>query len=79
MFPVSLLKPYQLAEKELFPLRNPTPLTVPQVEQIEDKRINKDIKERRIKGKNETEYLFRYRNPVHEDEWLAESEIPDSY
>ncbi|MBW0523024.1 hypothetical protein O181_062739 [Austropuccinia psidii MF-1] len=33
-FPVRLIKPYQPADKELFPLRNPTPLTVPPVEQI---------------------------------------------
>ncbi|MBW0555117.1 hypothetical protein O181_094832 [Austropuccinia psidii MF-1] len=73
-FPVSLMKPYQPADKELFPLRNPTPLTVPPVEQNEDKKIKKVIKERRLKGKNQREYLVRYRNPVHEDEWLAESE-----
>ncbi|MBW0564785.1 hypothetical protein O181_104500 [Austropuccinia psidii MF-1] len=30
-FPVSLIKPYQPADKELFPLRNPAPLTVPPV------------------------------------------------
>ncbi|MBW0567050.1 hypothetical protein O181_106765 [Austropuccinia psidii MF-1] len=40
-FPVSLIKPYQPADKELFPLRNPTPLTVPPVEQNEDKKIKK--------------------------------------
>ncbi|MBW0489238.1 hypothetical protein O181_028953 [Austropuccinia psidii MF-1] len=51
-FPVSLLKPYQPAEKELFPFRNPTPLTVPPVEQNEDKKIKKVIKERRLRGKN---------------------------
>ncbi|MBW0500048.1 hypothetical protein O181_039763 [Austropuccinia psidii MF-1] len=34
-FPVSLIKPYQQADKELFPLRNPTPLTVTPVEQSE--------------------------------------------
>ncbi|MBW0472147.1 hypothetical protein O181_011862 [Austropuccinia psidii MF-1] len=77
-FPVSLIKPYQPADKELFPLRNPTPLTVPPVEQNEDKKIKKVIKERRLRGKNQREYLVRYRNPVHEDEWLAESDIPDS-
>ncbi|MBW0554682.1 hypothetical protein O181_094397 [Austropuccinia psidii MF-1] len=77
-FPVSLIKPYQPADKELFPLRNPTPLTVPPVEQNEEKKIKKVIKERRLRGKNQREYLVRYRNPVHEDEWLAESEIPDS-
>ncbi|MBW0516473.1 hypothetical protein O181_056188 [Austropuccinia psidii MF-1] len=72
------MKPYQQAEKELFPLRNPSPLTVPPVEQSEDKKIKNVIKERRIRGKNQREYLVRYINPVHEDEWLAESEIPDS-
>ncbi|MBW0559010.1 hypothetical protein O181_098725 [Austropuccinia psidii MF-1] len=42
-FSVSLIKPYQPAEKELFLLRNPTPLTVPQVEQSKDKKIKKII------------------------------------
>ncbi|MBW0469948.1 hypothetical protein O181_009663 [Austropuccinia psidii MF-1] len=65
-------------DKELFPLRNQTPLTVPPVEQNEDKKIKKVIKERKLRGKNQREYLVRYRNPVHKDEWLAESEIPDS-
>ncbi|MBW0467705.1 hypothetical protein O181_007420 [Austropuccinia psidii MF-1] len=50
-FPVSLIKHYQPAEKELFPLRNPTPLAVPPVEQNEDKEINKVITERRLRGK----------------------------
>ncbi|MBW0587276.1 hypothetical protein O181_126991 [Austropuccinia psidii MF-1] len=77
-FPVSLIKPYQPADKDFFPLRNPTPLAVPPVEQNGDKTINKFIKERRLRGKNQREYLVRYRNPVHEDEWMAESEIPDS-
>ncbi|MBW0544305.1 hypothetical protein O181_084020 [Austropuccinia psidii MF-1] len=60
------------ADKELFPLRNPTPLNVPPVEQSEDKRIRKVIKERRLRGKNQREYLVTYRNTGHEDEWLAE-------
>ncbi|MBW0577802.1 hypothetical protein O181_117517, partial [Austropuccinia psidii MF-1] len=77
-FPVSLIKTYQPADKELFPLRNPTPLTVPPVEQNEDKKIKKVIKERRLRGKNQREYLVRYRNPVHENQWLAELGIPDS-
>ncbi|MBW0500481.1 hypothetical protein O181_040196 [Austropuccinia psidii MF-1] len=77
-FPVSLIKPYQPAQKELFPSRNPTALTVPSVEQNSEKKIKKVIKERRIRGKNQREYLVRYRNPVHEDEWLEESGIPDS-
>ncbi|MBW0582071.1 hypothetical protein O181_121786 [Austropuccinia psidii MF-1] len=44
----------------LFP--NQTPLTVPPVEQNEDKNIKKVIKERRLRGKNQGEYLVRYRN-----------------
>ncbi|MBW0587473.1 hypothetical protein O181_127188 [Austropuccinia psidii MF-1] len=75
---VSLIKPYQPADIELFPLSNPTPLTVPLVKQSEDKKIKIIIKERRIRGKNQNEYLVRYKNPVHEDQWLAESGIPDS-
>ncbi|MBW0515236.1 hypothetical protein O181_054951 [Austropuccinia psidii MF-1] len=71
-FPVSLIKPYQPAEKELFPLRNPTPLTLQPVKENEDRKIKKVIKERRLRDKNQREYLVRYRNPVHEDEWLAE-------
>ncbi|MBW0500781.1 hypothetical protein O181_040496 [Austropuccinia psidii MF-1] len=77
-FPVSLIKPFQPADKVLFPLRNPTPLAVPPVEQSGDKKIKKLIKERRLRGKNQREYLVRYRNPVHEDESLTESEITDS-
>ncbi|MBW0527955.1 hypothetical protein O181_067670 [Austropuccinia psidii MF-1] len=77
-FPVSLIKPYQPADKELFPLSNPTPLTVPPVEHSEDKKTKKVIKESRLRGKNQREYLVRHRNPVNEDEGLAESEIPDS-
>ncbi|MBW0530063.1 hypothetical protein O181_069778 [Austropuccinia psidii MF-1] len=77
-FPVSLIKTYQPADKELFLLRNPTPLTVPPVEQSEGKKVKKVIKERRLRGKNQRKYLVRYRNPVHEDKWLSESEIPDS-
>ncbi|MBW0478909.1 hypothetical protein O181_018624 [Austropuccinia psidii MF-1] len=50
-FPVSLIKPYQPIVKELFPLRNPTRLTVPPVEQSEDKKIKEFIKERRLRGK----------------------------
>ncbi|MBW0463630.1 hypothetical protein O181_003345 [Austropuccinia psidii MF-1] len=64
-FPVSLIKPSQPAYREFFPLRNPAPLTVPPVEQSEDKKMNKVIKESRHGGKNQREYLFRYRKPVN--------------
>ncbi|MBW0544449.1 hypothetical protein O181_084164 [Austropuccinia psidii MF-1] len=48
-FAVILIKPYQQADKEFFPLRNPAPLTVPPVEQSEEKKIKKFIKERRLR------------------------------
>ncbi|MBW0486437.1 hypothetical protein O181_026152 [Austropuccinia psidii MF-1] len=76
-FPVSLLKHSQPADKQLFPLRNPTPLTVPPVEQSEDKKIRKVITGRGLRGKNKREYLVRYSNMVNGDKWLAESEIPE--
>ncbi|MBW0549838.1 hypothetical protein O181_089553 [Austropuccinia psidii MF-1] len=50
-FPVSLIKPCQPADRELFPLRNPNCLTVPPVEKNEEKKINKVMKERRLRGK----------------------------
>ncbi|MBW0531306.1 hypothetical protein O181_071021 [Austropuccinia psidii MF-1] len=77
-FPISLIKPYQQDDNDFFPLRNTAHLTVPPVEQIEDKKIKKVIKERRIRGETQKEYLVRYRNPVHEYDWLSESEIPES-
>ncbi|MBW0525847.1 hypothetical protein O181_065562 [Austropuccinia psidii MF-1] len=43
-FPVSLIKPYQPADKELFCFSSPASLTVPPVEQIVYKKINKVIK-----------------------------------
>ncbi|MBW0529100.1 hypothetical protein O181_068815 [Austropuccinia psidii MF-1] len=75
-FPLSFIKPYQPSDKELFPLRNPASLTVLPVEQSEDKNIKIIFQERRLRGKKQREYLVRYRNPVHEDKWLGESDIP---
>ncbi|MBW0506133.1 hypothetical protein O181_045848 [Austropuccinia psidii MF-1] len=46
---ISLIKSHQPTDKELFSSRNPTPLTVPPVEQDEDKKIKKVIKERRLR------------------------------
>ncbi|MBW0591387.1 hypothetical protein O181_131102 [Austropuccinia psidii MF-1] len=77
-FPVSLVKHYTSSDKELFPLRNEKPLEVPPLDQSEDKKVLKVLKERRLRGKNEREYLVRYKNPQHEDEWIEESKIPDS-
>ncbi|MBW0511456.1 hypothetical protein O181_051171 [Austropuccinia psidii MF-1] len=66
-FPFSLVKQYTSSDRELFPLRNETPLEVPQLNQSEEKRVLKVLKERRHREKDEREYLVRYRNPQHED------------
>ncbi|MBW0522090.1 hypothetical protein O181_061805 [Austropuccinia psidii MF-1] len=49
--PVNLIKPYKPADNELFPFRKPTPLTIPPVEQNEDKKMKKVITRRRLRGK----------------------------
>ncbi|MBW0519767.1 hypothetical protein O181_059482 [Austropuccinia psidii MF-1] len=66
------------AVQELLPLRNETPLEVPPLEKIEDKKVLKVLKERRIRGKDEREYLVKYKNPQHEDECIVEENLPDS-
>ncbi|MBW0484231.1 hypothetical protein O181_023946 [Austropuccinia psidii MF-1] len=75
---VSLVKNYTSSDKELFPLRNERPLEVPPLDPSEEKKVLKLLKGRILRGKNEREYLVRYRNPQHEDEWITESKIPDS-
>ena len=77
-FPVSLIKPYSSSDKELFPLRNKPPLEIPPLEEGEEKRIVKVLKERRTRNKKEREYLVRYRNPTQEDEWLLEKYITNA-
>ncbi|MBW0516749.1 hypothetical protein O181_056464 [Austropuccinia psidii MF-1] len=77
-FPVSLVKHYTYSDKELFPLRNETPLEVPPLHQSEEKKVLKVLKERRLRVKDEREYLVRYRNPQHEDECIVAEKIPYS-
>ncbi|MBW0542524.1 hypothetical protein O181_082239 [Austropuccinia psidii MF-1] len=69
-FPVSLIKHYSSSDKELFPLRNKTPLEITPLEEGEEKKIVKVLKERRTRNKKEREYLVRYRDTAHKDEWL---------
>ncbi|MBW0525257.1 hypothetical protein O181_064972 [Austropuccinia psidii MF-1] len=66
-FPVSLVRHYTSIDNELLPLRNETPLEVPPLDQSEEKNILKVLKERRLRGKDEREYLVRYKNQQHED------------
>ncbi|MBW0565833.1 hypothetical protein O181_105548 [Austropuccinia psidii MF-1] len=58
-FPVILVKNYTSSDKELFPLRNETTLEVPPLDQTEEQKVLKVLKERRRKGKDEREYLVR--------------------
>ncbi|MBW0507390.1 hypothetical protein O181_047105 [Austropuccinia psidii MF-1] len=51
-FPVSLLKRYPSSDKELFTLRNGTPLDVTPLDQSEEKKLQRVLKERRLRGKN---------------------------
>ncbi|MBW0570842.1 hypothetical protein O181_110557 [Austropuccinia psidii MF-1] len=74
-FPVSLKKPYSSSDKESIQLRNKPPLEIPPLEEGEEKKILKVLKERRTRNKKEREYLIRYRNPAQEDEWLLEKDI----
>ncbi|MBW0583744.1 hypothetical protein O181_123459 [Austropuccinia psidii MF-1] len=76
--PVSLIKPYSSSDKELFPLRNKPPLKIPPLEEGEEKKIVKVLKERRTRNKKEREYLVSYRNSTQEDEWLLEKHIPNA-
>ncbi|MBW0467630.1 hypothetical protein O181_007345 [Austropuccinia psidii MF-1] len=75
---VSLIKTYISSEKELFPLRNKHPLEIPPLEEGEEKKIVRVLKERRTRNQKGMEYLVRYRNPTQEDEWLLEKDIRNS-
>ncbi|MBW0564898.1 hypothetical protein O181_104613 [Austropuccinia psidii MF-1] len=77
-FPVSLIKPYSSSYKELFPLRNKPQLEILPLEEGDEKKIVKVLKERRTRNKKEREYLVSYRNPAQEDEWLLEKDIKNS-
>ncbi|MBW0577242.1 hypothetical protein O181_116957 [Austropuccinia psidii MF-1] len=46
-FSVSLIKPYSSSDKVLFPLRNETPIEIPPLEEREEKKIVKVLKERK--------------------------------
>ena len=78
-FPVSLLKHYSEADSELFPLRKITPdVDCPPLEPPEVKIVQKILKEKIMRGVKDKLYLVRYKNPIHEDEWLPAKEIPNA-
>ncbi|MBW0464482.1 hypothetical protein O181_004197 [Austropuccinia psidii MF-1] len=77
-FPFSIVKNYTSSHKKSFLFEKETSLEVTQLNQSEEKKVLKVLKERRLSGKNEREYKVRYRNQQHEDEWISESKIPYS-
>ncbi|MBW0506851.1 hypothetical protein O181_046566 [Austropuccinia psidii MF-1] len=50
-FPVGLIKPHSSSEKELFQLGNKSPFEIPPLEEAEEKRILKLLKEKRTRKK----------------------------
>ncbi|MBW0505750.1 hypothetical protein O181_045465 [Austropuccinia psidii MF-1] len=50
-FPASLIKPYTSSDKEFFPLSNKPPLEIPPLEEGEEKKIVKVLKERSTRDK----------------------------
>ncbi|MBW0519846.1 hypothetical protein O181_059561 [Austropuccinia psidii MF-1] len=77
-FSCYLVKHCPSRDKDLFPLRNETPLEVPPLDQSEEKKGPKVLQEIRFRGKDEREYFVRYKNPQHEDEWIVAEKISDS-
>ncbi|MBW0482014.1 hypothetical protein O181_021729 [Austropuccinia psidii MF-1] len=73
-FPLRLIKPYQPADKELFPLRNPTPLNVPPVEHTEEKRIKKGDLGVKIKENilSDIEILYMKMNGWQNQKYLSQ-------
>ncbi|MBW0524662.1 hypothetical protein O181_064377 [Austropuccinia psidii MF-1] len=77
-FPVSLIKTYSSSDKELFPLRNKLPLEIPPLEEGEEKKIVKVLKNRRTRNKKERQYLVKYRNTAQGNECLLEKYTSNS-
>ncbi|MBW0567005.1 hypothetical protein O181_106720 [Austropuccinia psidii MF-1] len=50
-FPISLINPYSSSDKELFPSRNKPPLEIPPLEEGDEKKMEKVLKERRTRNK----------------------------
>ncbi|MBW0461946.1 hypothetical protein O181_001661 [Austropuccinia psidii MF-1] len=77
-FPVIMINPYRSNDRKLFPLRNKPPLEIMPLKEGEEKKIVKVLKETRKRNKKVWKYLVRYRNPAQGDEFLLESDIPNS-
>ncbi|MBW0497597.1 hypothetical protein O181_037312 [Austropuccinia psidii MF-1] len=73
-FPVSLRKSYTSSDKKLFLLRNEPPVEIHPLEG-EERKIVKDLQERRTRNIKEKEYILKNRNPAQEDKWLLETYI----
>ena len=50
----------------------------PIMEKTETKQVLKILKDKKVRGLKDKLYLVRYKNPIHEDEWLPEEHIENS-
>ncbi|MBW0536290.1 hypothetical protein O181_076005 [Austropuccinia psidii MF-1] len=66
-FPVSLIKPYKSGDAAKLPLRNKIAHFIPPIESSGSKKINKVLKEKKLRTNKVREYLFRYSDPTCED------------
>ncbi|MBW0592055.1 hypothetical protein O181_131770 [Austropuccinia psidii MF-1] len=59
IFPVLLVQPYKSNYAEKFPLRNKVPQHIPPIKSSGTRKITKVLKERNLRTKKGTKYLFR--------------------
>ncbi|MBW0497197.1 hypothetical protein O181_036912 [Austropuccinia psidii MF-1] len=64
ILPVSLRRPLSSSDKELFPLSNIPPLQITPLEEGEDNKIVKLLKEQKTQNKKEREYPVRYQKQL---------------
>ncbi|MBW0536070.1 hypothetical protein O181_075785 [Austropuccinia psidii MF-1] len=77
-FRVSLVKPYNSSDAEMFPLRNKVPQHIPPIKSSFPRKITKVLKARKLITKKVWECLVKYSDPTREYEWLAEKDIPEA-
>ncbi|MBW0514437.1 hypothetical protein O181_054152 [Austropuccinia psidii MF-1] len=66
-FLVSFIKPWKSSDYERFPLRNKVPQAIPLIESSGIKKINKGLKEKKLRTNEVREYLVGYSDPTCED------------
>ncbi|MBW0551814.1 hypothetical protein O181_091529 [Austropuccinia psidii MF-1] len=78
-FPLVLIKTFISSDKELFLQRNKPPFVIFPLEEGEERRIVKFLKESSTSNRKEREYFVRYRNPAQKDEGLLVKDRTNSF